>query len=331
MSNKRFGCLVATLVLLLFFSLLANIVLMVACGGRAAAVTGEPRRFYEITLLPGDESTRAKIAVVKLQGIISTSISGALGDSMVDDIQIALRQALNDDKAKAIVLHIDSPGGEVTASDALYHAVLKAREKKPVVVYMSSVAASGGYYVACGGTYLMANETTITGSIGVIIQTLNVRELLNKIGIDAVVFKSGKFKDILSGTREMLPEEREYIQGLVMQIYDRFVDIVARERTIPAPQLRAGIADGRIVSGKDALSFKLLNAVGQIEDAYQKARELGKAPGAAVVTYEAPFRLSRLFRLWGKSTGQIDINLPRDIFPQLESGKMYLLPSYYVP
>jgi len=147
------------------------------------------------------------------------------------------------------VLSIDSPGGEVTASDVIYSAVCKARKQKPVVVYMGSMAASGGFYVACGGSYLMANDTTLTGSIGVIIQTLNYQQLLGKIGVEAVVFKSGQFKDILSGSRQMTPEEKEYIQKLVMQTYGKFVGIVATERKLPVEQLTKGIADGRIISG----------------------------------------------------------------------------------
>src|SRR4029079_19693247 len=184
-----------------------------------------------------------------------------------------------------IVLEIDSPGGEVTASDVIYNSVVKARAKKPVVVYMDSLAASGGYYVACGGKYLMANETTITGSIGVIIQTLNYKQLFNKIGLASVVLSSGKFKDMLKGARPVSPEERDYVQSFVMKSYDKFLGIVARERNVPADGLRNTVADGRILSGKDALEDKLIDGLGQIEDAFAKARQLGNAPNAAIVKY----------------------------------------------
>src|SRR6202022_4177813 len=175
-----------------------------------------------------------------------------------------------------IVLEIDSPGGEVTASDAIYSALVKVRARKPVVVYMDSLAASGGYYVACGGKFLMANETTITGSIGVIIQTLNYEQLFNKIGLASVVFKSGKFKDILNGARPMTPEERELIQSFVMQSYDKFLGIVARERGLSAETLRNTIADGRILSGKDALNNKLGDALRPLEDAFNDTKQLGQ-------------------------------------------------------
>jgi len=251
---------------------------------------------------------------------------------MVEDMRAALQQARDDNRVKAIVLEIDSPGGEVTASDAIYNAVVKARAKKPVVVYMDSLAASGGYYISCGGKFLMANETTITGSIGVIIQTLNYEQLFNKVGLASVVFKSGKFKDILNGARPMTPEERELIQSFVMQTYDKFLSVVARERGLPADLLRNSIADGRILSGKDALNSKLIDGLGQIDDAFAKARQLGNAPQATVIKYGPPFSLSRLFRAFGRTgDSKIELELPKQLVPQLESGRAYFLPSFYAP
>src|SRR5207237_3556921 len=121
--------------------------------------------------------------------------------------------------------------------------------------------------------------------IGVIIQTLNYEQLFNKIGLASVVFKSGKFKDILNGARPMTPEERELIQSFVMQTYDKFLGVVARERSVAADTLRNKIADGRILSGKDALNNKLIDGLGQLEDAFAKAKQLGGAPPTRVVKY----------------------------------------------
>jgi protease-4 len=247
-------------------------------------------------------------------------------------MRLALQQARDDNRVKAIVLEIDSPGGEVTAADQIYNAVTKARARKPVVIYMDSLAASGGYYIACGGKFLMANETTITGSIGVIIQTLNYEQLFNKIGLASVVFKSGKFKDILNGARPMTPEERELIQSFVMQTYDKFLGIVAKERSLPAEMLRNNIADGRILSGKEALNDKLIDGLGQIEDAFAKAKQLGNAPQATVVKYGPPFSLARFFRAFGQAgQSKIELQLPKQLVPQLESGRAYFLPSFYAP
>jgi protease-4 len=290
-------------------------------------------RFREIVVERGTRLVQDRIALITLRGLISSSIPGNVSDSMVEDLRLALQQARDDSRVKAIVLEIDSPGGEVTAADQIYNAVTKARARKPVVIYMDSLAASGGYYIACGGKYLMANETTITGSIGVIIQTLNYEQLFNKVGLASVVFKSGKFKDILNGARPMTPEERELIQRFVMETYDKFLGIVSKERNLPADQLRNNIADGRILSGKEALNAKLIDGVGQIEDAYAKAKQLGNAPQATIVKYGPPFSLSRLFRAFGEFDGKskIELQLPKQLVPQLESGRAYYLPSFYAP
>jgi protease-4 len=258
-------------------------------------------------------------------------VPGDVGETMVDDLRFALEQAREDDKVRAVVLQIDSPGGEVTASDVIYNAVVRTRAKKPVVVYMESLAASGGYYVACGGKFIMANETTITGSIGVIIQTLNYEQLMNKVGLASVVFKSGKFKDMLNGARPITPEEREYVQSFVMATYEKFLGIVASERNLPADELRNTVADGRILSGRDARDNKLIDGLGQVEDAYRKARELGNAPDATIVQYKPPFVLGRFLRAFSSTQSKIEVTLPKQLLPQLESGRAYFLPSYYAP
>src|SRR4051812_23527859 len=286
------GCLTIFLAVALCASVFINLILAASAFRRfgSGPKFEEPTpTFREVIVQRGARGSSDKIAIITLRGLISSSLPGNVGESMVDDMRLALEQAREDDNIRAIVLEIDSPGGEVTASDVIYNAVVKTRAKKPVVVYMDSLAASGGYYVACGGKYLMANETTITGSIGVIIQTLNYEQLFNKIGLSSIVFKSGKFKDILNGARPMTPEERDLIQRFVMETYDKFLGIVSKERGLPADMLRNNIADGRILSGKEALNAKLIDGVGQIEDAYAKAKQLSRAPGATVVKYGPPF------------------------------------------
>src|SRR5947207_4161009 len=312
MADRKIGCLSIFLFVALCASVFMNFILAMAAFrgfGTGGVHVEEPvPRFREIVVERGTRLIPDRIALITMRGLISSSIPGSVSDSMVEDMRLALEQAREDNHVKAIVLEIDSPGGEVTASDEIYNAVTKARARKPVVIYMDSLAASGGYYVACGGKYLMANETTITGSIGVIIQTLNYEQLFNKIGLASVVFKSGKFKDMLSGTRPITPEEREYVQSFVMKTYDKFLGIVARERNLPAEGLRNSVADGRILSGRDALDNKLIDGVGQIEDAFAKAKELGHAPGATVVKYGPPFSLGRFFRAFG-STANSKIEL----------------------
>jgi protease-4 len=332
-ADRRLGCLSIFLFIALCASLFVNLVLMIAAFQRLGGIR-EPEpipRFREILLQKGARAATDKIAVITMRGLISSSIPGSVTDSMVDDLRTALQQAREDSHVKAIVLEIDSPGGEVTASDEIYSAVVKTRARKPVVVYMDSLAASGGYYVSCGGKFLMANETTITGSIGVIIQTLNYEQLFNKIGLTSVVFKSGKFKDMLNGARPITPEERALVQNFIMNTYDKFLGIVAKERNLPADLLRNTIADGRILSGKEALQNKLIDGLGELDDAFTKAKQLGNAPDAKVVKYGPPFSLSRLFRVFGQSESKIELQLPKQFVPQLESGRAYFLPSYYAP
>jgi protease-4 len=333
MANRKLGCLSIFLFVALCASLFINFVLVIAAFQRLGGVR-EPEpipRFREILLQRGARGTTDKIALITMRGLISSSIPGTVGDSMVDDLRAALQQAREDDRVKAIVLEIDSPGGEVTASDAIYSAVVKARARKPVVVYMDSLAASGGYYVSCGGKFLMASDTTITGSIGVIIQTLNYEQLFNKVGLASVIFKSGKFKDMLNGARPITPEERELVQSFIMKTYDKFLGIVAAERNLPANLLRNTIADGRILSGKEAFDSKLIDGLGQFEDAFTKAKQLGNAPEAKFVKYGPPFSLSRFFRLFGQADSKLELQLPKQFVPQLETGRAYFLPSYYAP
>jgi protease-4 len=332
-GNRKLGCLSIFLFVALCASLFLNFVLMMAAFQRWSGIReAEPiPRFREILLQRSMRGSFDKIAVITMRGLISSSLPGSVTDSMVDDMRAALQQARDDSRVKAIVLEIDSPGGEVTASDAIYSAVVKARARKPVVVYMESLAASGGYYVSCGGQFLMANETTITGSIGVIIQTLNYEQLFNKVGLASVIFKSGKFKDMLNGARPITPEERELVQNFIMKTYDKFLGIVAKERKLPADLLRNTIADGRILSGKEAFEHKLIDGLGELDDAFSKGKQLGNAPDARVVKYGPPFSLGRFLRIFGGSDSKIELQLPKQLVPQLESGRAYFLPSYYAP
>ena len=334
MANRKLGCLTLFLFLALCASAMINVFLALSSIGRYGSMGGREEKmpkFREVVVARGHGGNNDRIALINMRGLISSSIPGSVGETMVDDMRAALEQASEDEHVKAIILEIDSPGGEVTASDQIYNEVVRARARKPVVVYMDSLAASGGYYISCGGSHLMASETTITGSIGVIIQTLNYEQLFNKVGLASVVFKSGKFKDLLNGARPMTPEERDYVQDFVMKTYDKFLSVVATERKLPADMLRNTIADGRILSGKDAVAAKLIDGLGQIEDAYGKARELGHAPDAAVVKYSAPFAFGRFFRALGQSQGKIQVELPRQLTSQLETGRAYFLPAFYAP
>jgi protease-4 len=209
-------------------------------------------------------STGSKIAVVELSGTIYDSRS----------IVRQFKYYRRDRSIKGIVFHINSPGGGVAASQEIYEEVKKTRDKdKVIIASMSSVAASGGYYVALGADKIMANPGTTTGSIGVIAEIPNLRRLLDKVGIDFTVIKSGQFKDTGSPYRGMTGAERAYLQRWVDDAFDQFVDAVAEGRNMERKQVLSA-ADGRIFTGKQALSLGLVDTLGTYEDAVRLVADL---------------------------------------------------------
>lgn len=319
--------------LALCMSLFFNFVLLAFLGADKVESAASPRRsappLEELVVEEGEKGA-GKIAVIPIRGVIQADDRSEWGSSMVDDIVKALRTAAEDDQVKAVVLAVDSPGGEVTASDILWNEVGKVRMKKPVVAAMTSIGASGAYYLSCAASWIVANETTFTGSIGVIIQSLNYQGLFEKVGLDAVVFKSGKFKDMLSGSRKITPEEKAYVEGMVQQVYGRFLDIVANARNLPAGELREGLADGRILTGRDAKEAGLVDQIGYMEDAFAKARELADASGAGIIRYEPRLNFQRLLRWIGADAkSQVELQLGGAPAFRLQLGRAYLLPEFY--
>ena len=336
LKMKKSGCVIIALFVALCVSMFVNLLLfaaLVGVRGSSNVTAGRILREkeFEEVLVKDGTTPGQKIAVIPLEGIIAYNQSGSLGEDVVQGFKNALEQARTDAQVKAVVISVDSPGGEITASDVLYNSLREFSKEKPSVIYFNSIGASGAYYAACGASYIMCNATTFTGSIGVIISTLNYRDLLGKVGLEAVVFKSGKFKDMLSGAREMTPEEKVYVEGLVMQSYDRFVGIVARSRNLDEQSLRGGVADGRILSGSDAYAANLVNQLGYVEDAFAKARELAGVPGARVVRYKRPLTLGSLLRMLGQAEAPtIKVDLLEGV-PRLQPGRIYLLPPFFAP
>lgn len=198
----------------------------------------------------------------------------------------ALKAFREDHDIKAIVVRIDSPGGSVGPSQEIYGEIMKTRKVKPVVASLGSVAASGGYYAASSCQGIMANAGTLTGSIGVIMEYANVKEIVEKIGLVPVVIKSGEFKDIGSPLREIKDGERELLQSLVDEIHMQFVQdaATARDMTIDA---MAKLADGRIYTGASALNLNLIDRLGNLDDAISWAGEIAGIEGKIEAVYPA--------------------------------------------
>lgn len=210
------------------------------------------------------------VAIVRIEGPIMDS-SQAVGE---------LQDFAEDPLVKAIVVRIDSPGGGVAPSQEIYNAVKRVRREhnKTVVASMGTVAASGGYYIAVATDRILANPGTLTGSIGVIMQTANFQELLEKIGVKSVVVKTGKFKDLGSPFRPMMEEERLLLQSVMNDTLSQFVEAVADGRSMDAAEVEQ-LADGRVFTGRQAKSVLLIDEIGDLHDAIKLAGELGGIEG----------------------------------------------------
>jgi protease-4 len=219
-----------------------------------------------------------RVAVIKVKGAI------------IDPEPVVSKvQSVKEDKSvKALVLRVDSPGGSVGASQEIYRALEDFKSTgKPLVVSMGNVAASGGYYISAPADLIYANPGTITGSIGVIVQHTELKELLERFGIKTTAIKTGKFKDTLSPFRELTAEEREYLQKTIEDAYEQFLQAILKYRSkkISEEKLRQ-LADGRVFTGRQAKELGLVDELGNLQDAINKAKELAKAPEARVFYLE---------------------------------------------
>ena len=284
-SRRRWPYVVGGLVALGLLVLTACLIALVfAVGTRGPSVSSAA---YEEEYVSGGGPQ--KIAVVPVEGVIAPADSTTPGTeptSTPDGLADALRQAQSDGSVAAVVLEVNSPGGGVTASDEMHQSILDFKEQtgKPVVVYMGDVAASGGYYISTAADRIVANETTLTGSLGVIMQLNNFTEIAKRYGYKQVIIKSGKFKDMGSSFRDLTPEERQILQSIVDESYDEFVQVIVEGRGLPEERVRE-IADGRVYSAEQAKELGLVDSFGELDEAAGVARELAGVEEATVVRY----------------------------------------------
>jgi protease-4 len=344
------------LIVLLCLSVFGNFAQMVshAMGFgkqfQSAAARESGPQLEEVTIK--DDGGRDKIAVITVDGIITSHQADESGNNMVDVIKAQLDAAKKDDNVKAAILKVDSPGGEVMASDEIYREIKKFEEGsdskpgKPVICSMGSLAASGGYYISSPCRWIVANELTLTGSIGVIMETINYRGLMDKIGVEPYVFKSGKYKDMLSGmrsTNEIPPGEHEMVQGLIDETYGKLKSVVEDGRDAAhdknknegkplAPDWK-DYADGRVLSGNQALQLGLVDELGDFQDAVDRAKKIAGIQNENVnlIEYHETYDISNFLRLFGQSgathVGSVKVDLGFEP-PKLEMGELYFL---YMP
>lgn len=241
------------------------------------------------------QRTNDKIAIVDINGLIlNTRPKGFLseGTNPVADLQEKLRLAANDPDVKAVILRVNTPGGTVTASDVMFREVerFKKRTGKPVVVLMMDLATSGGYYVSLAGDHLIAYPTTITGSVGVIVQVVSLQPALSNIGITADAITSGSNKAAGNPLAPFTPDQRQTLQALVDDFYAKFRNQVRTHRPqIPADQFDM-ITDGRVFSGTEALKLKLIDEIGDLYTAWDQAKVMSGVEAANLVLYHRPMR-----------------------------------------
>jgi len=315
----------------------------VSSGGKHIHSSGP--RLEEVIIEDNDAAD--KIAVVDIKGIITSRVNDGGGYNLVDVVKAQLKSAEDDSKVKAVILKVDSPGGEVLASDEIARLLVDFQKdsKKPVIASMGNLAASGGYYVSSPCQWIVANELTITGSIGVIMHGLNYRGLMDKVGLAPQVYKSGKFKDMLSPDRKLEdipPEEREMVQHLIDETYAKFKQVVQDGRSIaqqknkgnaekgrPLANDWANYADGRVLSGKEAYDLGFVDQLGNFQDAVKRAKILGGIGGNAsanLIQFQQRYDLGDFLRMFGKSQTppvvKVDLGVEG---PKLQVGQMYFL------
>ncbi len=250
-----------------------------------------------------------KVAVVEVEGMIVDP------GKTIERLHVALEDA----SVKAVVLRIDSPGGGVGPSQEIHAEVVKLVQAKPVVVSMGSLCASGGYYIAAPATRIFANPGTITGSIGVIMEFTNIRELLDKIGLQNRVVKSGKHKDIGSPVRPMTAEEEAVLQGLIDDVHSQFVEAVAAGRKLD-PAKVAPLADGRIFTGRQAQVVGLVDELGNLEAAIDSAAQMGGISGEPKLFYPLPDKQG----FWQKMIGEVASQVRKGLEGRTTSGLQFV-------
>jgi len=233
-----------------------------------------------------------KIAVISLSGTITTGSSSLFSTSTItlELVRDYLTKAKEDKAVKAVVLHIDSPGGEVAPCQEILWEIENVKETKFIVVSMGVTAASGGYYISTQADKIVALPTTMTGSIGVISAIPNIEGFLEKLGIQIEIFKGGKYKDMYQGLRELTPEEEEIMQQMIDEYYEQFIDVVAEGRELSREEVR-DLATGQLYTGTEAKELGLVDELGDLNTAIDLAAELADIE-APIVEYYQPHRLT---------------------------------------
>ena len=316
------------------------------CTGTSFLITPVPTTYKldEVQAEPGRSIFGGKVAIIEVEGLLSNSRSSSLlslsqGENTLSLFTEELERAERDSSVKAVVLRVNSPGGTVSCSDAMYDMVNRFRKTtgKPVVASIQEVGASGAYYLSCAADRIVAQPTSVVGSIGVIFESLEFEGTLAKLGIRPVTVKSGTLKDMGSPFKAIEPDEREVMQSMIEEYFARFIGVVRHNRKVseePNPDLTtyarapyAGIFSGRVFSGARGVELGLVDQTGLLQDAIDLARTMSHSPDASVVQYKRPYGYS------GSIYADSDVSPPQGSVTRLQlPGAETILPGgfYYL-
>lgn len=321
--RDRFGCLRWWLAPALLLSLLVNCTMLGSMSGTMPRRLAESYVAGDLTLASADR----KIAIVEISGVIA--------DRTTEHAIRQLKQARDDFSVKAVVLRIDSPGGTVTGADRIWREVellvkgtdKQGTNKKPVVVSMGGMAASGGYYVAAPADLILAEPTTLTGSIGVIMEVPQIHELLGKVGVDFATITTGEFKDMGSMYRPMTEKERARWREMIDSSYQRFVRVVADGRKLKLDEAR-DLANGKVYTTAEAAQLKLIDRIGYLDDAIEEAQRRANLSDVKVVRYSRPVGLESLLMEGASDSSRVPslgLKVDRETLMELSVPQMLYL------
>ncbi|MBT3231879.1 MAG: signal peptide peptidase SppA [Calditrichaeota bacterium] len=257
---------------------------------------GSNAELTEKRLIDGHGDNPGRVVLINLNGAIAGNGSEVYGDGIMFEVSRRLKKAAHDDNISAVLLQVSSPGGGLTASDIIHRAVVEVKESgKPVVVWVSGLAASGGLYVSAPADWIVASPTSLIGSIGVIMQHMVVKELLDKIGVKINPIKSTNMKDIGSMFREMTNDEEEYFLHLLKEFHSRFVSIIVEGRGIEESKVRE-LANGKIYTAEESLEYGLIDGIGYFDAAFDKAKELTGLSSPHLVSYKQAWDIETAFK-----------------------------------
>ncbi len=301
MNGKRWGAIAIAGVLFVFSIIISSTMMFLNQSELFAEAFASGSEFSEEVIEEGSEFN--KILVLNVNGVIQDtgedvtsffSTAGYQHQTFLDMVEAAGK----DDAIKGIVLRVNSPGGGVVESAEIHKKLLELKEssKKPIYVSMGTQAASGGYYISTAGDKIFAAPDTLTGSLGVIMQSVNYGELAETYGVKFETIKSGPYKDIFSPTRDMTEEERNILQTMVNNAYDGFVDVITQGRPLSEEEVRK-VADGRIYDGRQAKEINLVDELGYFDDTIAAMKKDLKIKDAKVVEYGSALGLDGLLSM----------------------------------